>query len=61
VYLIIGVPPESIGAFQEIETPPLRGVSFTPTGAPGADLGVVELAFDAEDAPASFTAVTVTD
>jgi hypothetical protein len=54
-------PPLSTGAFQVTDTPPLRGVNFTPTGAPGADLGVVEMAFDEADAPASFNAVTVTD
>jgi hypothetical protein len=61
VYLVIVAPPESTGAFQVTETPPFRGVSFTPTGAPGADLGVVEIALDETDVPASLTAVTVID
>jgi len=61
VYLVIVAPPESTGAFQVTDTPPFSGVSFTPTGAPGADLGVVEIVFDETEVPASFTAVTVTD
>jgi hypothetical protein len=61
VYLVIGVPPESTGAFQLTEIPPLSGVNLIPTAAPGADLGVVEIAFEAAEVPASLTAVTVTD
>jgi hypothetical protein len=61
VYLVIVAPPESTGAFQVTETPPFRGVNLTPTGAPGADLGVVEIGFDETEVPASFTAVTVID
>jgi hypothetical protein len=61
VYLVIGVPPESIGAFQVTSTPPFSGINLTPTAAPGADLGVVEIAFDEAEVPPSFTATTVTD
>ena len=61
VYLVIAAPPESTGAFQLTETPPFRGVSFTPTGEPGADLGVVEIVLDETEVPASLTAVTVID
>jgi hypothetical protein len=60
VYLLMVAPPESTGAFQVTDTPPFSGVSFTPTGAPGAALGVVEIAFDEAEVPASLTAVTVT-
>jgi hypothetical protein len=60
VYLVIVAPPESTGAFQVTLTPPFSGVNFTPTTAPGADLGVVEITFDEAEVPASFTAVTVT-
>jgi hypothetical protein len=61
VYCVIVAPPESTGAFQETETPPFKGVNLIPTGAPGVDLGVLEIAFDDSDVPASFTAVTVMD
>lgn len=57
---MIGVPPESTGEFHATDTPPLRGVNFTPTGAPGADLGVVEIELEAPEVPASLTAVTET-
>jgi hypothetical protein len=58
---VIVAPPESIGAFQVTFTPPFNGVNLTPTTAPGADLGVVEIAFDEAEVPPSFTATTVTD
>jgi hypothetical protein len=57
---VIVAPPESTGAFQETFTPLFKGVNCTPTTAPGADLGVVEIAFDEAEVPASLTAVRVT-
>jgi hypothetical protein len=61
VYWVIGAPPESTGAFQDTDTPPFKGVNLIPTGAPGVNLGVLEIAFDASDVPASLAAVTVID
>ena len=56
----MGIPPLSTGGFHEIAIAPSKGVTTTPTGALGADLGVRVTELEATDCPASFTATTVT-
>lgn len=60
VYPVIVEPPELAGAAHETTAEPSPAVALTLVGAPGTVLGILEIEFDAVDAPTELTALTVT-